>query len=62
MDPPADNPASPVILLTGGSGYLGGRLIALLAQQPPILRCLARTPDKVRSRQGNEGTVQGDRQ
>jgi uncharacterized protein YbjT (DUF2867 family) len=50
MDPPADNSANPVILLTGGSGYVGGRLIPLLEQQPVILRCLARTPDKIRSR------------
>src|SRR6202040_3277989 len=47
---PADNPASPVILLTGGSGYVGGRLISLLEQQPVILRCLARTPDNIGSR------------
>ena len=37
-------PEGPVILLTGGSGYIGGRLIPLLEQQPVILRCLARTP------------------
>ena len=50
MDPPADNPPSPVILLTGGSGYVGGRLIPLLEQQPVKLRCLARSPEKMRSR------------
>ena len=50
MDPLADNPAIPVMLLTGGSGYVGGRLIPLLEQQPMILRCMARTPDKLRSR------------
>lgn len=37
-----------VVLVTGASGYVGGRLISLLQQQPVILRCLARNPDKLR--------------
>lgn len=37
-----------VILLTGGSGYVGGRLIARLEHQPVVLRCLARNPEKLR--------------
>jgi uncharacterized protein YbjT (DUF2867 family) len=51
----------PVTLLTGGSGYVGGRLIPLLERQPVILRCLARTPDKLRPLVG-EATqiVRGD--
>ena len=58
---PADNPASPVILLTGGSGYVGGRLIPLLEQQGVRLRCLARNPEKMRSRvQPGTEIVQGD--
>jgi uncharacterized protein YbjT (DUF2867 family) len=40
----------PVTLLTGGSGYVGGRMIPLLEQQAVILRCLARKPDMLRSR------------
>ena len=40
----------PLILLPGGSGYVGGRLIPLLEQQPVKLRCLARNPAKMRSR------------
>lgn len=40
---------TPVVLLTGASGYVGGRLIPLLEQQPVVLRCLARNPDKLRS-------------
>lgn len=36
------------VLLTGGTGYVGGRLIPLLEQQGLPLRCLARTPDKLR--------------
>ncbi len=42
-----DSPA-PTILLTGASGYVGGRLIKLLEQQPVKLRCLARSPEKLR--------------
>lgn len=38
----------PVVLLTGASGYVGGRLIPLLEKQPMVLRCLARNPDKLR--------------
>jgi len=38
----------PVVLLTGASGYVGGRLISLLEQTPVVLRCLARNPDKLR--------------
>ena len=61
MDPPADNSASSVILLTGGTGYVGGRLIPFLEQQPVKLRCLARSPDKMRSRvQPGTEIVQGD--
>ncbi len=61
MDPPAENPASPVILLTGGSGYVGGRLIPLLEKQGVRLHCLARSPEKMRSRvQPGTEIIQGD--
>ena len=39
---------APTVLLTGASGYVGGRLIPLLEAQPLVLRCLARNPDKLR--------------
>lgn len=52
MPPPESEsreaPNAPVVLLTGASGYVGGRLIPLLEQQPVVLRCLVRTPDKLR--------------
>lgn len=50
-----------VVLLTGASGYVGGRLLPLLEQQPVKVRCLVRTPDKLR-RLAGQGTeiVQGD--
>ncbi len=38
-----------ITLLTGASGYVGGRLIPLLERQPAKLRCLVRSPDKLRS-------------
>jgi uncharacterized protein YbjT (DUF2867 family) len=40
----------PIILLTGGSGYVGGRLIPLLEQRRATLRCLARDPERMRAR------------
>ena len=44
--PMTDHP--PTILLTGGSGYVGGKLIPLLEPQSVTLRCLARNPEKLR--------------
>src|SRR5437764_10356330 len=65
MPPPESNrpeiPNAPLILLTGGSGYVGGRLIPLLEQQPVVLRCLARSTEKMRSHvQPGAEIVQGD--
>ncbi len=52
---------SPVVLLTGASGYVGGRLIPLLEQQPVTLRCLARNAEKLRASVKNSTqVVQGD--
>lgn len=57
----ADVKKTPLILLMGGSGYVGGRLIPLLEQRPVKLRCLARHPEKLWPRVGT-GTeiVPGD--
>ena len=51
----------PVVLLAGGTGYVGTRLTPLLEQEAVQLRCLARTPDTLR-RQVKHTTeiVQGD--
>ncbi len=46
---PGPDQGLPLILLTGGTGYVGGRLIPLLEKQRAALRCLARDPDKLRS-------------
>jgi uncharacterized protein YbjT (DUF2867 family) len=44
----SDVPNLPGVLLTGASGYIGGRMIPLLERQPVNLRCLARNRDKLR--------------
>lgn len=55
------DPNDAVVLLTGASGYVGGRLLPLLERLPVVVRCLARHPDKVRSRvRGTTQVVQGD--
>ncbi len=49
------------ILLTGATGYVGGRLLGVLEAQGYRVRCLVRRPDEFQSR-GNAATeiVQGD--
>ena len=60
MAKPDDEKRS-LILLTGGSGYIGGWLIPLLEKQGVKLRCLARSPEKMRPRvQPGTEIVQGD--
>lgn len=41
---------SPLVLVVGGTGYVGGRLIPLLQQLPVKLRCAARNPENLRQR------------
>ncbi len=48
--PNAEGEGGPIILLTGGSGYVGGRLVPLLEKRRATLRCLARDPERMRSR------------
>jgi uncharacterized protein YbjT (DUF2867 family) len=50
MMPIPEGEGGPMLLLTGGSGYVGGRLIPMLEQRGVTLRCLARDPEKMRSR------------
>jgi uncharacterized protein YbjT (DUF2867 family) len=53
--------SGPTVLLTGASGYVGGRLIPLLEQQSVVLRCLTRNPDKLRPLVGTSTeVVRGD--
>lgn len=59
----ADNSAadSGIVLLTGATGYVGGRLLPLLEAKAATVRCLARTPDKLRPLVGSATeVVQGD--
>lgn len=52
---------APLVLIAGASGYVGGRLLPQLQQQPLALRCLAREPDKLRTLvQQSTQLVQGD--
>ena len=52
---------NPLILITGASGYVGGRLLKALERKGKRLRCFARRPEFLKSRVA-EGTeiVKGD--
>jgi uncharacterized protein YbjT (DUF2867 family) len=47
----------PLVLLTGASGYVGGRLLQRLRGAPYRVRCLARRPEAVRERAGDDVEV-----
>jgi len=56
-----DTDRHPLVLLTGGTGYVGGLLIPLLESQGVALRCLARIPVTLQSRVAvGTDIVQGD--
>ena len=42
--------ASKLVLLTGATGYVGGRLLSLLEQRGVRVRCLSRRPEAMRGR------------
>ena len=49
------------VLLTGATGYVGGRLLSLLEQRGALVRCLARRPEALGGRVGSTTeTVAGD--
>ena len=45
-----EHPDRPLLLLTGASGYVGGRLLKVLEEQGRRLRCLCRRPEFLKSR------------
>jgi uncharacterized protein YbjT (DUF2867 family) len=51
----------PLLMLTGATGYIGGRLLTRLEEDVYRVRCLARRPDYLKTRisPGTE-VVQGD--
>lgn len=51
MDPPTDAGRDDV-LLTGATGYIGGRLLKALEERGTPVRCMARDPDRLRPRLG----------
>lgn len=48
------------MLLTGATGYIGGRLLRLLEDRREPVRCLARRPEALGDARGNVEIVQGD--
>jgi uncharacterized protein YbjT (DUF2867 family) len=53
--------AGPLVLLTGATGYVGGRLLSRLEQRGVRVRCLSRRPEALRGRVGpTTETVAGD--
>ena len=40
----------PLVLLTGGTGYIGGRLLRFLEQRDLRVPCVCRQPERLRSR------------
>ena len=55
---PTPPPDRPLILLTGATGYVGGRLLTRLEQAGQRVRCLTRRPDELTSRTGPDTGIE----
>lgn len=53
----AGRPSEPTVLLTGATGYVGGRLLPALEARGLHVRCLTRRPASLRGRVGPSTTV-----
>ena len=61
MPPVSSNPAARRVLLTGATGYIGGKLLPLLEAGGYRVRCLTRRPDQLSERAGGRAEiVRGD--
>jgi uncharacterized protein YbjT (DUF2867 family) len=49
--------AEPIVLLTGATGYIGGRLLSRLEQRGAHVRCLSRRPDVLVGRVGPQTEI-----
>lgn len=61
--PPDEKPdrEDGIVLLTGATGYVGGRLLSLLEARDTLVRCLARNPEKLRPKTApTTDIIQGD--
>ncbi len=57
----SDRACAERVLLTGATGYVGGRLLRVLESRGYCVRCMARNPQRLASRVGrNTEVVQGD--
>jgi len=61
MEPSSDSVVRPPVLLSGATGYIGGRLLKALEKAGWPVRCLARHPEFLQQRVApNTEVVQGD--
>ncbi len=51
---------TPLVLLTGATGYVGGLLLSQLERQATNVRCLARDPARIRPGRATTQVVRGD--